>query len=146
MFAFHGEFEHGLDDKGRVIIPVVCREPIQEKLFLTRGLERCLWLFPWDTWEFISAKLSALQLPYREARLLERALFAGTVSHLDRQGRLGLTPSLRDYAELAPGEPVVIVGVRNRLELWNPERWRQETGMLVDGSLNVDERLRELGI
>lgn len=146
MSVFHGEFEHGLDEKGRIIIPLRCREPIQDELFLTRGLERCLWLFPWDTWEFISAKLGSLQLPYREARLLERALYAGTSGHLDRQGRLLLPPSLREFAELQPGEPVIIVGVKNRLELWNPHRWREETEKLLDGSIDLDGRLRELGI
>lgn len=146
MFAFHGEYEHGLDDKGRVIIPTRCREPIRDELYLTRGLEGCLWLFPMATWRLISEGLGALQLPYREARLLERVLYSGIDGRLDKQGRLLLPPSLREHAGLAPGDPVVIVGVKNRLEIWHPDRWREETDKLANGSLDVDEHLRELGI
>ncbi len=146
MHVFHGEFEHGLDDKGRIIIPISCREPIQDKLFLTRGLERCLWLFPWDTWEFISAKLSSLQLQGRQARLVERALYSGSVGHLDSQGRLGISPGLRTHADISPGEAVIIVGVKNRLEIWNPVRWARETEKMLDESLDTEDFRRELGI
>lgn len=152
MFAsqFHGEYEHGLDEKGRVIVPMKCRPPVEDGLFLTRGLEGCLWLFPRRVWEMVSSQLEDTRLTYREARLLERMLYSGVEGGMDRQGRLLVPPTLRQYAGLEPGQPVIIVGVKNRLELWNPDRWKAETAVLDDPQSDISQelskQLRDLGV
>jgi len=143
---FVGEYEHSLDDKGRVIIPAKCRDPIKGGFFLTRGLDGCLWLFPLARWKTIKANLQALpeeHLTYREFRALERRLFPGSEGSLDRQGRLLISSPMREYAGLSAGGPVIVVGANNRLELWNPDRWRDEMAVLDDTESEIAQQLAD---
>jgi MraZ protein len=127
MFAFYGEYEHSLDDKGRVVIPVRYRPAFEDGYFVTRGLERCLWIFPLPTWEAVSEKLGPSPLTLEPARQLDRQFYAGIDGRLDRQGRFLIPPPLRDHASLDAGKPVVLVGVKNRIEIWKPEFWHEVT-------------------
>ena len=95
---FFGESEHSLDNKGRVIIPARLRPALSEGLFVTRGLENCLWLFTMETWEEISGRLADVRMTNSHARQLERLLYSGTEAKLDKQGRLLLPASLRNFA------------------------------------------------
>lgn len=144
-FKFHGESDHKLDDKGRVIIPVKYREALAAGWFLTRGLDGCLWLFPIETWGRVSTELETTQLTRRDARTLDRLLYTGTEGKLDKQGRILIPQHLRDHAGL-DDKSVVIVGVKNRLELWSPARWRAVTALLADESAEFAEQLAGLAI
>lgn len=145
MFAFSGEFERNLDDKARLVVPPRFRLPLEDGYFVTRGLDGCLWLFPRSTWEGLSARLNESSIVKGGARRLDRLLFAGTDGELDGQARLSLPPSLRGHAGLEPNGPVVVVGVKNRIELWAPARWATVTAEVAEDS-EFAEELEGLGI
>jgi MraZ protein len=145
MFKFHGESDHTLDDKGRVIIPVKYRDALAEGLFLTRGLEGCLWLFQSSKWEQISTLLEESQSVKRNARHLDRLLYSGTEGPLDRQGRLLIPEGLREHAALDDNR-VVIVGVKNRVEIWSPKRWSVIAALLADEEAEFAEQLAGFGL
>lgn len=121
---FRGQHEHSLDDKGRVILPKSYRDALVDGMFLTQGLEGCLWLFPTARWEQINDRLESTDLTATNSRLLERLIYPGVETALDRQGRIPIPQSLREFAELEPSSPVMVLGVKDRIELWKPESWR----------------------
>src|SRR3954453_624473 len=105
---FLGECGHRLDDRGRIAVPAKWRPELGEGLVVTRGLDRCLFLWPMDEWRTIAAKLSQLSLMQADARRIHRLLFSGaTDTAPDRLGRILLPSFLRDYAELR--DSVVLV-------------------------------------
>ena len=146
MYTFFGESEHSLDDKGRVIIPARHRAAFESGIFVTRGLESCLWVFTLDTWHQLTQKLAATGLTQHDARQLDRLLYSGSEGRLDKQGRLLIPASLRNYAGIKDGDAAVVVGVKNRLELWNRERWTSLTEQLGQQGSTFAESLAELGI
>ncbi len=123
---FLGQYTYTLDSKGRLIIPAAFRKALDgEKVVVTRGLDRCLTLYPLAVWNEIAAKVNALPITDPKGRALRRLLFADAVdAALDRQGRLLLPERLRDYAALE--RDVVVVGLDRFIELWEPHRWEEE--------------------
>jgi MraZ protein len=120
---FSGEYEHNIDDKGRLIIPMRLRSELSNNVFVTRGLDNCLFVYPIKTWEELAAHLNQLPTTNNAARSLTRLLFSGNETALDKQGRISLAAPLREYANIELGSEVVVVGVNNRIELWNKDRW-----------------------
>jgi MraZ protein len=145
VFVFSGEFEHSLDGKGRLIIPVRFRPALEEGYFLTKGLDGCLWLFPKESWQDISERLQQTSIIRGGARRLDRMLFAGTDDTLDNQGRLLVPPSLRSHAGLELNGAVTVVGVKNRIELWEPAHWHAFNEASA-GDGEFAEQLEGLGI
>ncbi|MFN2114707.1 MAG: division/cell wall cluster transcriptional repressor MraZ [Anaerolineae bacterium] len=146
MYKFHGESDHSLDDKGRVIIPAKYRDALVDGYFLTRGLDGCLWLFPLDAWEQISSsRAERSKLTLRGSRNLDRLLYSGTEGKIDGQGRMLIPQPLREHAGLS-GKSAVVVGVMDRLEIWSPERWAAITELLADEEAEFAEQLSELGL
>lgn len=143
---FSGEFEHTLDEKGRFIIPSAYRELLAEGLFITRGLDGCLFAFTLEGWQAMKDKLHGASLASTNTRYFTRLLFSGTEAKPDRQGRVLLPPYLRNHADLEPGGEVIIVGVDSRLELWNRPRWDAMTEKLETEGATYAEQLAGLGI
>ena len=142
---FLGEFEHSLDDKGRLAIPAKFRPELGQGLVLTRGLDRCLFAWPMAEWQTVAAKLGRLSLMHAEARRLQRLLFAGAVdTQLDRLGRVLVPAFLRDYAGLE--DTVVVAGVLNRIEIWDRGQWADERTAAEEQSAELAEHLSELGL
>ena len=125
-----GEFEHNIDDKGRLIIPMRLRAELLDEVFITRGFDGCLFVYPLQTWKEMATHLKQLPTTLPEARYVSRLLFAGNETTLDKQGRISISPPLREHADIQLGSEVVVVGVNNRIELWSKDRWRQVTAML----------------
>jgi len=121
---FLGAFEHTLDDKGRVTLPAKFRAELARGVVITRGLDRCLFLFPLDEWIPLAKRISALPLTNPNARNLRRLMFseASNVTP-DRQGRILIPAYLREYAHL--NSRVVITGLNTYIEIWNAEAWRE---------------------
>jgi MraZ protein len=143
--VFLGEFEHTIDDKGRVAIPARFREELGERFVLTRGFEQCLQAFPRTMWEDLSAKIDRLPLGNPQARTLRRMLFSPAAEvEIDRQGRILIPQGLREYAGLA--EEVLITGMSTYFELWSGERWRALQDELSSSGAAVAEQLADLGI
>ena len=129
---FLGEYTHTLDDKGRLAIPARFRAELADGLYLTRGLDRCLVIWPPDAWRAMAERLNALS-PWRgDARRLQRLFFSGAVNAVpDKLGRIVVPEYLREYAGLT-GE-VVVVGVSDRVEVWSGEQWQAEQAV-TDGA------------
>jgi len=136
-----GEHEHSLDDKNRVTLPAKFRQAFAEGVFVARGIDPCLLVFPPDGWHrLVEGQMEGLNPFSREARQMSRYLFAGAIeTELDRQGRVMLPSSLVEHARL--GREVVVAGVRDHLELWAPEAWRQELDDVGRSAELVAERL-----
>jgi MraZ protein len=141
-----GEFRHALDDRNRVAIPVRFRARLAEGGTLARWLDGCLALFPGEEWETLAGKLRELPTTNPAARSFGRFMSSGAVEvELDRQGRVLVPQYLREYAELQPGE-VVVVGALNRLEIWSPARWQPYRAQIEDQPEALAEHLADLGI
>ncbi|MCI1857615.1 MAG: division/cell wall cluster transcriptional repressor MraZ [Sporolactobacillus sp.] len=119
---FMGEFDHSIDTKGRLIIPAKFRNELGESFVMTRGLDRCLFVYPMSEWKRIEEKLKALPFTKKDARAFTRFFFSGaSVCELDKQGRVSIGSGLRDYAGLK--KDCVVIGVSTRLEVWDAEAW-----------------------
>ena len=94
---FIGEYQHTVDTKGRVIMPAKFREELGDSFFITKGMERCLFVYSIDEWEKLDEKISNLKLTMKEARGFSRLFYSGAMdTTLDRQGRVLLPPNLRE--------------------------------------------------
>lgn len=119
---FLGEYQHTLDDKGRLFIPVRLREGLGNSFILTRGLDRCLFGYSFEKWKSLEAKIGEFPFTSSEVRTFARFFFSGaTECSLDKQGRILIPPLLREYAGLE--KEVFILGVSERIEIWAYERW-----------------------
>lgn len=141
---FSGEYEHTIDDKGRLTIPAKFRAKLAEGLFVTRGLDGCLFVLPPDAWEALSEKVASLPLAQGSARLFSRMIYSGTECKLDKQGRILLPPPLREHADIE--SEVVVIGVSSRLEIWSKKRWQELITRMEEESGLIAEQLASLGI
>ena len=139
-----GEFNHGMDQKNRIIVPVKLREDLGESFIITKGLDGCLYIYPKNEWLMFEAKLKALHLTSKDARAFVRFFFSGANEmEPDKMGRILIPQSLLEYAGIA--DEVVSVGMMNRVEVWSKEKWKAYN----DSELDMDEiasRMNELGI
>ncbi len=140
-----GEYKHTIDNKKRLAIPSKLRREIGAKMVITRGLDNCLFVFPLNQWNKLVEKLSQLPLGQKDSRGFVRLMLAGASEvEIDKLGRILIPDYLKTYAGLKKN--VVIVGVYNRLEIWDETKWKlfsKTTEKEVD---NMAERLGELGI
>src|SRR3989338_7536138 len=114
---FYGEYEHTLDKKDRLIIPSRFRDVFKEhgieKLFITRGLDKCLFVFAEDEWRMQEQKFKTLSFTKQEARRFNRLYFSGAMEAVpDRQSRILIPQYLKDFAGIQ--RHIIIVGVSNR--------------------------------
>lgn len=141
---FLGEYLHTVDEKGRLTIPAKFRGELATGLVVTRGIDRCLVIYPLETWNALKERISGLPMTNRNARDFRRHLFASAADALpDGQGRINIPPSLREYAAL-DGQAVV-VGCDNYIEVWNPQAWSEVLARVEEDGDNV-ERWAALGI
>jgi MraZ protein len=120
--VFLGEFQHTVDTKGRLAIPARFRSKIERGAVLTRGVETCLFVYPLETWEQKARELDAAILDPRQRRMVERRFFGLAVEcELDAQGRIVVPARYRQYAGL--NGDAVVVGTRDRFEIWSPAEW-----------------------
>jgi MraZ protein len=125
---FYGEYLHSIDRKGRLILPSKFREVSKnnfiEKFFVTRGLDKCLFMFSEEEWKSQENKFKSVSFTKQESRVFNRIYFSGAVDvAADKQGRILIPQYLKDFAEIK--REVVIVGVSNRIEIWAKEKWQE---------------------
>ncbi|MGB9607538.1 MAG: division/cell wall cluster transcriptional repressor MraZ, partial [bacterium] len=124
MPIFTGLFVHSLDDKGRLILPAKFRLLLGESFYLTKGIGGCVFVFTEDSWRQLAEQLNRLSFLDRNAVILQRLFVGGAEeASCDKQGRLAIPISLREYAGLKENSEVVIMGIGNRIEIWSKERW-----------------------
>lgn len=126
MNFLSGEYECKLDPKGRLVLPAKIKANLPEasgnQVVLTRGFEPCLVLYPKQEWKTIYDRVAALNEFNEEYRQFQRNFFRGnTEIELDNTGRFVLPRTMQRYADIE--KEVIIVGLGNRVEIWNPERY-----------------------
>ncbi len=142
---FIGEYKHTIDDKGRLAIPVKFRGDLARGAVVTRGLDASLFLFPKEEWDKLAEKLAALPLGKSDSRAFARLMLAGAMDvPSDKQGRIVIPEYLRTYAGI--GKSAVVVGVYNRLELWDETKWDAYKKQTESDVGTIAEHLGELGI
>lgn len=129
MTAFKGQHRYTIDNKGRINIPVRFRKVLspeaQDTFVITRGLEKCLFVYPLDEWKKIEDRLRNLNTNKKDERKFKRLMLSDASDELpmDRQGRIPIPPNLIKYANL--DKEAIIIGVLDRIEIWNPEAYAE---------------------
>jgi MraZ protein len=142
---FIGEYNHTVDNKGRLSIPSKFRRKLKEGVVITRGLDSCLFLYPKTEWEKLATKLSQLPISQANNRAFTRLMLAGAWDvKLDKQGRVMVPDYLRKYAGL--GKKTVIAGLFNRLEIWDVDKWSKYKDGTEKSSNEIAEALGEIGV
>ena len=142
---FLGEYSHSLDEKGRAVMPSKFRIGLAGGCVVTKGQERCIYVFPMDRWEEESSKVLRLPRTDRRARNFARSFFASASDQtLDRQGRVQIPESLRVYAGLE--KDLVVVGVADHVEVWAADTWRSVAAEADEYYSEIEEALSEDGI
>jgi MraZ protein len=141
--VFLGRYEHTIDSKGRLAVPARYRAALERGLVITRGIDRCLTIYPLAAWETLAEKVNALPLGDPNARALRRLFFAeASDALLDGQGRVVVPAALRAYAGLE--EQAVVVGMNTAIEVWSPARWAEQSALLEGDGASIAERLAGL--
>ena len=140
---FMGEYNHTIDAKGRLIIPSKFRDKLGDEFVVTKGLDGCLFVYDNAEWSAFEEKLKSLPLTNKDARQFVRFFLAGaTLAEVDKQGRILVPGTLREFAALE--KEVVLVGVASRVEIWSKERW--EDASSYDDVEELAEHMADLGL
>lgn len=140
---FMGEYSHSIDTKGRLIIPTRFREILGDEFVVTRGLDGCLFVYPNSDWKNLEEKLRTLPLTNSNARKLTRFFLAGaTICELDKQGRILLPQTLREFAHLE--KDVILTGISNRIEIWDKELWTKNINF--DDIDEITNEMSDIGL
>lgn len=141
---FIGEFHHSIDEKGRLTIPSKFRPDLGDKFIITRGLDKCLFIYSKKEWEKIIEKLGILPFTKKDARNFSRFFLSGaTVCEFDSFGRINITSPLKVYAGL--NKDCVIIGVNDRLEIWDEESFNNFLSTNEENFSDIAENLFEVG-
>jgi MraZ protein len=136
-----GAYDHTIDDKNRLTLPAKFRQAFADGVFVTRGLDGCLFAYRREDWDrLVQSRLAPLDPLSPETRRLQRFFYAGaSESELDKQGRVMIPAQLIEHAKL--GREVVVAGVNDRLEIWDRAAWRKELAEVERSAEEVAERL-----
>ncbi|MEK9152304.1 MAG: division/cell wall cluster transcriptional repressor MraZ [Patescibacteria group bacterium] len=142
---FIGEYQHNVDDKGRLAIPMKFRRELKKGAVITRGLDGCLFVFTSSEWKILAEKLASTPLSQSNSRAFARLMLAGAMDvELDGQGRAIVPEYLRQYAKL--GKEVVVAGLYSRLEIWDKAAWEKYKAETEKNSNDIAEKMGELGV
>ncbi len=142
---FIGEYQHNIDIKGRLAIPVKFQAALKQGAVVTRGLDNCLFLYTKVEWKKLADKLAALPISKQNTRAFARLMLAGAMDvKLDGQRRIVLPDYLRKYASIKKN--VVVTGLYNRLEIWDKTVWDKYKSDTEKNSTDIAEALGEIGV
>jgi MraZ protein len=134
-----------LSEEG-LVLPPALRGGLGQGYVITRGLDGCVSVFPLPAWEALLERVDrGASFLKTAARIFQRHLLGGaSIETLGPDGMVHVPDHLRQHAEL--DEEVVLVGVGNRVEVWNPQRWSHEEYRMIERSMSSSEELGELGV
>lgn len=138
-----GEYRYSLDEKGRLMIPVRMRTEIPGNVVvLTRGVDKCIWLFTFEEWKKVSQSLiGSTSLFQEKARLIQRRIIApAQETEIDRSGRIIIPPTLREFANLK--KECIILGMLESMEIWDEVTYRE---YLEENESKFKEAAEEIG-
>lgn len=140
-----GEYIHNIDEKNRISFPVKFRKETGKTLVIAPGLDNCLFVFTKKEWSRISDGLAKSNLLQSNNRSFARFFFGGAVEvNTDNLGRILIPDFLKEYAELK--NEVVIIGVQNRLEIWNKTKWQNYKKVVEKQADTLAEKLGDVGV
>lgn len=145
---FRGRWFHQIDTKGRLSVPSRFREALTSnfdgRLVIT-NFDQCLWAYPVAAWQDLEQKIATLPQFREEVKALQRVFVSAAVEcPIDKQGRILIPPTLRDYAGLV--RDAVIVGMTKRFEIWARERWDMVFTSAQQKLEGLGSRLADLGL
>jgi MraZ protein len=139
-----GEYRHTLDAKKRLSLPVKFRKELGKEVVMTHGLDRCIFVYTQKEWAKISEELSKLGVGQADKRGFNRFILGGAVeTPVDSLGRILVPDFLKDFAMLK--QNLAIVGVHNRIEIWDDKRWQTYKAEVSKEADKLAERLGDLG-
>lgn len=142
---FMGEYQHSLDEKGRLIIPAKFRDDLGERFVITRGLDNCLFVYPLSQWKVLEEKIRELPTANPETRSFMRYFFSGAVeAELDKQGRVGIPQHLREHAGIE--KDLYSIGVSTKVEIWAKDAWENYTSEAKQSYQAIAETIINIGI
>jgi MraZ protein len=137
---FLGTHSPRLDDKGRLILPAKFRDELAEGLVITKGQERCLFVFPMAEFTQIAEQLRAAPMTHKAARAYSRVFFASASDEVpDKQGRITIPPHLREYAGLS--RDCVVIGASTRVEIWDSQAWETYLAESEEAFADIEEEV-----
>ncbi|MDD5152380.1 MAG: division/cell wall cluster transcriptional repressor MraZ [Candidatus Pacebacteria bacterium] len=140
-----GQYIHTLDPKKRIALPAKFRSELGKKVVITRGLDNCLVIYPMKTWQKMTEKLGELPIGQADTRGFGRFVLAGAVEgDIDSIGRILVPDFLKDFAGLEV--QVAIIGVHDRVELWNEKIWAEYKGRIEKQADALAEKLGQIGV
>jgi len=142
---FIGEYQHNIDEKGRLAVPVKFRNKLAKGAVVTKGLDNCLFLYTKSEWEKLATKLASLPISKANTRAFGRLMLAGAMDvQLDKQGRIILPEYLRKFAAMK--KKTIIAGLYNRLEIWDEQAWEKYKKGTEKQSSDIAEALEGLDV
>ena len=145
MHMLLGEFTHTLDDKNRLTLPKKFKSELGKNIFVTRGLDKSLFVYSQKEWKIITDKLGALSMTDDNSRGFSRFFFAGASEiTLDKAGRMLVPEHLKNFAKLS--KEVVLTGVQNRVEIWDAQRWKAYSEKMEEDGDMMASKLGEIGV
>ena len=144
---FYGEYIHSIDRKGRLVLPAKFRDTAKdngiEKFYLTRGLDKCIFMFSEDEWKPQEQKFKNISFTKQEGRAFNRMFFSGAVEIVpDRQGRFIVPQYLKDFAGIK--RDTMIIGVSSRIEIWDSELWKEFYANSKNGFETIAEKILDV--
>lgn len=140
-----GQYTHIVDDKRRVSLPAKFRKALGSTVVITHGLDGSLFLFPIKEWEEVMRKLKELSLGSADSRAMNRFLLSGAMDQkIDALGRVLIPEYLAKYAGIE--DTATIVGISDRVEMWNPEKWNNYRKAVEAKADGLAERLSSIGM
>jgi MraZ protein len=140
-----GEYNHTIDEKNRLSFPVKFRNAMGKGVVITPGLDNCLFVFTQKEWATIAEKLASSSMLQADTRSFNRYLLGGAVeASIDAQGRILIPDFLKERAGLTG--KIAIVGVHNRVELWDEGTWQSYKRGVEKNADTLAERLGSIGV
>ena len=137
---FIGQFNHHLEEKGRLSVPKKFRSDLASGAILSQGLDGCLFLYPKATWESLISRLQALPLTKSDARGFIRNLsYGATEVEIDHIGRILVPEYLRQFAQIE--DACIIAGAIDRIEIWSQSKFAAYTKEISSTVESIAEKL-----
>jgi MraZ protein len=138
--VFLGTYAPKLDEKGRIILPAKFWDELSEGVVLTRGQERCVYVFSAQTFQQQLEHLRNAPVTNRAGRDYQRLFLSGASDEVpDKQRRVTIPPMLREYAGL--DRELTVIGAGNRAEIWSTEAWNAYYAEKEEAFANTEEEV-----
>tara|TARA_B100000745_G_C20044684_1_gene356094 strand:+ start:325 stop:759 length:435 start_codon:yes stop_codon:yes gene_type:complete len=140
-----GEYTHTVDAKNRVALPAKFRKEFGSKIVITRGLDKCLFIYSPKAWQRIVDRMGDLSIGQASTRGFNRFFLSGAVeADVDSQGRVLIPDFLKTFANLE--SKVVLTGVNDRVEAWNEHEWETYKANIEQNADQLAEKLGDIGV